>query len=799
MRQATLSTFVLVAALSLSSCGGGGSSGGGTAPGGGTPASPTATKSVAASIDASLSGASALALPQVTSIIDRQSVSTPIAVPSEGEHPVFALDAAGNIALAGSPQGATSVTLTAESTVLTFGVMGLATVFPDASPEQLRAVLRAADGFDALVSSIGQAVQAGRNPLDQPAIQAGFEKVLASALAAAKTQVSAFERLQAVASNRLEPGYEPIILNTTTYQVSLANSSQQEFKLASKVFLRNTSALQFTAGLIDPSGGQRASKTLEGAGATVFSVGNTVELSKPFDGAFSIRLFADDAANANNVLKSAIELVIKPPGRSLTTQCVTAIAKVSTNFVVDVSFPSNPENYLYKAGVNLLIGSPDLISDCAYVKPDPTDLVALLKAIKKIAKIVGFVRIVSDQALLPAPIPETGVCVDSDQYQISCVAEIRQVGQHQPMMPKWLQPIKFEFLDKNGKNTSSPPFGLDVRYSQAGLFTLNDTLTQIVSGQSEGTGIVTLTDPATDQPLTLTVTVTNGAFEKTAYKVAPNGTAELKFIDPNSGKEVFRSPLFDPNLTNASLGSFRVTDLNRGSIFFVAGSQSTLTPQPIFLSSRNSGSTIMIEAPGGYWSGSYVITQCSNPLPDGATQYYWESPCYAYGMMAGNYGTRFYFRDGFPVVIFGVVPLGGGADYIRSVATLDWNSSVDAFGFDLEIAYSQDNGGVDRLRGSGTRQTRFVTTSRTATIISGTFTIKTTSGTFGANGWVTYPTTASGQWSATLLPGPGPMTDMMGKDFCDSSNMGVLKLEPDLGSPWILPALGGSLGPCRFN
>lgn len=809
-RRGAASAFsAFLAAWILTSCGGGGSDSGSPIPTVDVAPPVAATKSVTTLIDPSLTGGTALALPRVTSVTDKQPVGMPLLVAAKGEHAVFAVDAAGNIALAGTLQGeATSVTLSAESTVLTFGVMSLGTLVPSASPAQLRATLRAASGFDALVSSVGQAVREGKNPLDQANVQAGFDTVFSAASAAAKPQ-SARQHPLAVARDRLEYGYEPVILNTATFEVRLANNRMKENTLASKVYLLNTSALTFTAGLLDLSGSQRASETLEGAGATGVSLPKTVLLSKPFPGAFSIRLLADDAVNASDVLKSAIELVVKVPGVSLSSQCTTAISKATLNFAVDVSFPKDPDNYVYKAVVKLFLDeTKNVLTDCAYLKPDPTDLVALLATVKKIAKFVGFVRIAADQKLLPTPLLDTGVCLTEGQYLMSCVSLIT-ADAIKPMMPDALQPINILILNDKGKKTL-PPYGLKIEYSNPNLFELSPTMTQVQAKSAEGTGTLKITDPATDKTSEVSITVTNGKLEKAAYDVPVNGTVDVKLVDPASGSEVYRSAAFNIYVANDSFGTFTYP-ANLGPLTFRATNVATPTPQPIRLNgAKDSGATMTVNATSSYWLGTFTKDPCT-VFPEG--YWFWEHPCYNIGVTSGQYNAKFWF----PVAGGKVTMESDSNGGLRRVYDTNWNATDMAelrlsFPTEILLPFAAE---ARYVRFSGARSLVLNVNRRSATEIGGTFVVTAPGfGAFDCNcfDFVNHrsgpvESRGTGTWSARLVSGSMPITQMNGFDLCYSDggatnylNLNSVVFSPGNGNYYTsLSAGGAAAGTCVYG
>jgi hypothetical protein len=207
----------------------------------------------------------------------------------------------------------------------------------------------------------------------------------------------------------------------------------------------------------------------------------------------------------------------------------------------------------------------------------------------------------------------------------------------------------------------------------------------------------------------------------------------------------------------------------------------------------------------GYWLGQLSISTCT-PLPSGAYAGIWyaESPCGTAGPVAGSGPGYFYLDDASNDVILGANygSSNPARDDIRRVLPLAWRSNYSNFDYSVPVWYVQ--GGT--LFYEAVRTVRMHVTTRTATSLSGTLTITTTSGYFTqfptvkAN-FVTAQTTASGTWSAILVYGPRPATDMKGFDYCFSNNSAIPQMPQDQGNPSISPSWSNGLvsGGCVFG
>lgn len=217
-----------------------------------------------------------------------------------------------------------------------------------------------------------------------------------------------------------------------------------------------------------------------------------------------------------------------------------------------------------------------------------------------------------------------------------------------------------------------------------------------------------------------------------------------------------------------------------------------------------------------HWQGKYRIATCT-PLPDATTIL--ENPCYIDGPVAMAAGSNFYFDDISSNVIFGsdwmlrnviascniitntlsCTPFSSDVvETVRRVLPLNWKSTDNEFRYSIDFALFRHPAFINT---SGTRETIFTVTSRTATMLSGTFTISTVSSYITSSQELkVVNTTAQGPWVATLINDSLPATKMNGYDFCEWNNSASKQMEEDPSSIYVRPAGGESiLNGCVFG
>lgn len=748
-----------VLAVYLVGCGGGGADGPSTF----QPGSPT-TVAVTPTVDSALIAQGALKIARTMTAYETKPVGSPITASAGNDPVVYALDAGGNIALAATITSGSAV-FSAEGTVLALGANILRTMYPSATQGDLNTALRSSSKFLELVRDVNASVLAGKNPLDELAVQTGFNGVLTDSARITATPQESRVRVAAVAKDRAPDTIEPSVLETSTFKIAIANRLEKVPTFESKVLLRNTSTLTFKASLLDVNGAQRTSDTLQGSGPTIFTLQGVkaISIAKPFPGSFSVRLAVDDELTQIDFLKEALAIP-----NVLNSECVAAVATVAvkqlTSQARNVVFAQKPDEWL----VEILGTGWDYFKDCAVPNVASPSVAQIIKGYFKITQIVGFGRFIVDRQLVPSPIEDTGVCLDERQYQMDCVSVIT-ADAIKPMMPGAIQPINILMLDNKGRKTLAPPYDLKIEYGSPNLFELSSNMKQVTANRNnaEGTGTLKITDPATDTTFSMSVTVTNGKLEQAAYTVPPNGTVDVKLVDPVSGSEVYRSGYFDIYVADGSFGSFTPIKAGLGALTFHASGLATPAPQPIrFNGPKDSGSTMTVgvEEMGRNWTGTNdVPTSYTGGLPtDGSVSWSLEPYFYVAGPTPVSVGGSFRFNGGQPGVM-----VTDGNYFFQHYTTTTWDSSSSSMTYSIPVYATVNNALI-----SVTRTTTFFITSRTATEMSGHYEVSTTAGGYLATPsgpqWVTAPMVARGIWRAQRYTDPVMKTpNFNGYPICD--------------------------------
>lgn len=183
-----------------------------------------------------------------------------------------------------------------------------------------------------------------------------------------------------------------------------------------------------------------------------------------------------------------------------------------------------------------------------------------------------------------------------------------------------------------------------------------------------------------------------------------------------------------------------------------------------------------------HWSGSYrIMAHNATNLGFGFAA---ENPPYSLGPVAGAYKGFFHFADDDNRMVFGA-SVGGSVEDTRNVYLTGWRSTASELSVSVPIGFP----GFE-----GTRTTVFSVMNRTATTISGTVKMTTTTGVFTnalTNQIAPQAVTATGDWSATLVNTPLPATDMKGFDFCFAGDTAAPQVANNLSFSYRRPSWAG--------
>ena len=748
----------------LGACGGSGSDSG-AAP---NPVVPSASVvQVTPQVDAPMTGPSALRIVETLSLLEVRPAGKALKVSSLQGTPVFALDAAGQVALASILTGS-SVSFTANSTASLLASMALSRDLPDKTVAELRMAIESAADFPALTAAIALAVSAGRNPLDQGAVKDRFAIVLQQAGASLMASASgvrsqpqavararvpyAGERSQpkAVGEPRVPFSLSPTLFTTRFDRVHLSKSLNYQ----SEVVVQNSSRLAFNVSLLNVAGQEQTEpKPLEATkhffGVIESPFLSEAKLSRTFLGAFSVKVQPDNQRNYIEALKAAM-LGISPPGAAAVKTCVDTVTEAATIAGIDAVVGSQNLPKLVKDTIlNLGSATPGLLLDCGIPVFLP-ELLVIYEGLLKVTDAVGLGALLAEMEHVGLDAKLNGVCVSPSQILISCVHRMEVERQPAPMQPLAVQRISIKFKDKDGNDTV--PYGIKILPTDPTVLDLDETRSVLSSGIKEGFAAVTLFDPATDKSLQIGVNVTRGKFDKTNYVVSAGSTAEIRVVDPVTGEDVHRGVGFQALMADQTYGRVVVPEGPIAPLQFVANSVPTPTPQNLrgYVTGDDKffASTITVTGTTAFWEGTFTYNECI-------------APGYAGSGDACNYAA---------------FPAGGNASSntgrllarlgSSEAGNLRWNYSVggssqlelcSASGSGVDIATTDtftrpiDLAATFYNTGSSIPANMvFAVTMRTATRISGTFSVAFTYPAFGAtisSPYVQTPGVAKGVWS----------------------------------------------------
>lgn len=522
LRAAAVSTLVLAA------CGGGGGGGGaaGGAPDGGTPTTPTApgaVVSVIPTIDSTLAGSSTLTIAATLSIVDSKPAGSALYAVDGAE--VYGVDANGDIAVATVASGSTAV-FSAQSTVQVLATRLLGLGRSTATSAQLSEAVTGADSYAELVSAVETALKSGVNPANDSEVKRLFGVIVPSAAKALDAKAigsSQRAQRQAVAGSRVTAISEPILRVEQFGSVTLVNSGAIVGTLA----LRSTTSLPYDVTLLDDANVARPGTTaLGGSGLldAITKLGDPVNVPKPFEGSFSVRLKPNFNIAYAAALKAGLLLVL-PTTDKIPLDCFIAIDDAVKGVIYDDLFLIKPLDSAAN-GVKAIMANAatSAIGSCLLPAITP-NVSAIFSVFNKVGNSIVLFRMLDEIVRADPAQSETGVCVTRDQFVMNCVNQIVLEQPLLAMRPLEAQPLKIKFLDPGGKQTAflTAPYGLKRLFAGDATVTISDNLTQVIAGLTEGLAVITLVDPATEMSLTFNVSIAKG--EEFYWQLTLGGTS----------------------------------------------------------------------------------------------------------------------------------------------------------------------------------------------------------------------------------------------------------------------------------
>lgn len=199
------------------------------------------------------------------------------------------------------------------------------------------------------------------------------------------------------------------------------------------------------------------------------------------------------------------------------------------------------------------------------------------------------------------------------------------------------------------------------------------------------------------------------------------------------------------------------------------------SPDKVTISAKRAGAvvgTALISVEGvdtRYWLGTFTKDPCT-VFPEG--YWFWENPCYNIGVTDGQYNAKFWFPVAGGKVTMESDSYGG----LRRVYDTAWNATDMAelrlsFPTEILLPFAAE---ARYVRFSGTRSLVLNVSRRSATEIGGTYVVTAPGfGAFDCNcfDFVNHrsgpiESRGTGTWSARLVSGSMPITEMNGFDLC---------------------------------
>lgn len=762
-----------------------------------------------------------------------------LAVPQASASPlVLAADAQGRLLLATL---ASESELSASNTAVALLWMWIKPVAGGALDDKTFAsTARRAAGFETLVTHIDAALAAGTSPVDSLPVLTTLGNVAATVGVLATPQSGRMHALAEIARPRL------------TSSATLLTLGQGSNNISGNIFVKDTGNLSVFNGTalywsaytqsydgkrVDPEADLLSPVPVADAirytGGVPPASGYTVVLGHP-SVSYDLVVVQDQAArraNAVMLVRTVLQAILGTTALafgevSCLNDFIGAVAPAELDVLAANADVDAIQAYLsaYQVAVaKITLKSLTVSASCGGGKPLLESLTKHMPLIQiglsaykdgfaKVAKaekvgtaIGTWIALAQDLASIGQPELKLGVCVAGGRV-VTCATRY-ELKDNQP----WLEGARavLPLVAFAGDKATLVPSTLAI--SSQNLLPLTagpETVVQVLSAdlttnlriRDEPTGhdsstVSLVVEPGKIQYVSLLGSATSGPFnvgQSRALSVVSNSNASQFYADVG----------FDWRVAPGSEG---IVELSVGGQRLAA--IKALKPGKAVIYATNSVTGRRLEFPveveftTDYWSGQYRITSCS-PLIEGTLQWYWANPCYDYGLLSGAYGAYFYFSDSSSAVVIGT-DNGGGGDDFRGVLQLGWKSTDSAFGFDLSTSYYFDFGSTGLINANAVRKTKFTVTARTATSMSGTFTIEGVGGSFlysqtDPRLWVQAPTVSSGTWSAQRLPGKGPQTDLMGAVLCGKNNVGYAPLTPGINGAGY-PLVGPPLGPCKYN
>lgn len=740
---------LLVAATILGGCGGG------TTDSAGAATSPIATSAVVVGIEPGASGTAAVA--RLASPFGDVPVSAPLRVSSETNAStlVFATDANGEVLLMGAVATGESLSVDSTARALVNVALGMSDLSDDGTAASAKSQIAKSASFTTLMSNIASSLAAGNSPLSSPDVLASVVTVAQESLALAATAqgaaVQARARAQSVSVDSV-PFY--LWKNSATDKLWITDKATDSLSviLNNRTFLQwaVTSTADGKTVYLDPL------KTTP-AQLVALYVGSESTTEVAGDKKFSLALKQDSKTRLFNATRAATRvtftlvetlLALTKAPESTAQKCVTTTSGklLNSNEFANLvtSFSEASVQAFLKSAIK---SAPDIASSC-----------------------LGKTLDSSTDGLNPTGVGVTwGLAIEKVMETFNGFSKPFKIARSIAAdYGTWSQ--LSEYNNYPGETYEICRYGVTIKPCIKSLtaesvnIAIGATQTVFIRA-TDVSGAVLSSPPAglifstSDAAVFNVVNAVDGT--GVVLKAIGTGTAGLTVTDPVSG--------------------------------------TVSAPIPVSVTSVDTR----------YWLGTFTPVDCQSP-PAGMS-WFWERPCFNIGVIDGQYSSTFWFPS-----TGGNVTMESVANArIRKVFGVEWNATnlpILRLSMPTEVLVPSSSQGRF-VRYFGTRLMELTVNQRTTNEIAGTFVVTSTSGA-AVNITPDYPgnvaapieTRATGTWSARLVAGPMPITNMNGFDLCFSDggatnyrNLDSMVFAPGTGNWYTSLGWGSSAGTCVYG
>ncbi len=562
---------------------------------------------------------SAMTIASVLSAVDEQPLGSYIGYDkTQPDSPLFALNTEGDIILAARPNNGEVYFSTISTVQILLGSV-LTTYQSGYSVTELEKIALETTSFAHAVEQYEMNLAWGLNPANDYVFQKNLESVVLEALPKivnsnqqqAKTK-SSQPKFMKLPPDRVDPdnlnlGRNIILFNILPTKFSNPLNITLETVPTKKGIGRfvawNATPVSWDVSFTDAGGSNRSFTELMKASSIwkgSLSDGESMNIVPP-NGSFGMTIYPSMDDNSRILLMSSVGLLI---GQLPNNECSQALTQYATGALKEIitasKDPTPPEVFLFSRKI-VLSYITNVGLKCYLLSEESKENILATKKLNKIFDWVGkFFDITAMAVQIPIwlahmdePI-SVGICVNSEQFVMSCVSSIAKIGDPPPIGAgvegnNFIMESGIKFYDRTGAHTLMPA-DMNVEYisTDSGVDLANDIEFKIVSYESSKgmtysvksitgtprTGIVRLSDIATEVYQDINVKVIGGRIEGSEFLTIREGeTVTLPIIEADGYRPLYFNSLSkinviaeNPEVLDVSISKQNVTELGHFSL-----------------------------------------------------------------------------------------------------------------------------------------------------------------------------------------------------------------------------------------